>query len=103
MLVRRLPPESALAAALRNDPDYQETGEGAAEADVETELWSREEHLTALLIEGVRDMRLHLAAALGDKKAAQDKREPIPRPGSKPRGRQVDPSALAVVLALMDD
>ncbi len=101
MLVRRLPPESALAASIRTDPDYQC---GNVATDVESEMWSRQDSLTALLVEGVRDMRLHLAAALGDKKAANAKREPIPRPGLKgSERREVDLSTLATVLELMGD
>lgn len=86
---------------MRDDPDFA----GAGEPNVEAELWPRSDHLMALLVEGVRDMRLHLAAVLGDKKAGNAKRDPIPRPGLKAGQKRepANPAVLAVVLNLMAD
>lgn len=88
VLLEGLPPESHFATAMRVD----NPGSGGGEHDVESEAWSRMEHLLAAIRDEVHLADVHFQQV---NFKGKPKFEPMPRPGVRSKGKKKQPSKLA--------
>lgn len=84
MLLRYLPPESALRTAQRNQLDPAELEHAAADAEPEYGAWSQSEMLQAVAIDRLGEAVTALLNLAGQKAKPP---EPYPRPGVKSKRR----------------
>jgi hypothetical protein len=99
VLVRQLPPESAVSTELRLE---QGDAPPTTDHDPETEQWSRTEHLLAAIRDELNSLRWAFISSKAKQKPKW-KPEPTPRPGVKPKRKrprlnQTQTSALAQYL-----
>lgn len=86
MLIRQLPPESALSTELRLERGSAPAAPGQ-EPDPEVEQWSRTEHLLAAVKDELAALR-HAFITANSKHKPRWKPEPTPRPGVKPKRKR---------------
>lgn len=83
-LVSQLPPESAVATILRIEAAKNPNPSPPKPHDVETEQWSRAEHVLAAIRDELHYLRHAYGQAHKGKSKMKWQPEPLPRPGIKP-------------------
>lgn len=86
MLIDHLPPESATMTAIRNEAEKDGTLDDLPDRDPAEGQWSKDQMLTATLIDEIRALR-HAYTVVHSGKNSPKAPEPVPRPGYKRRRR----------------
>lgn len=99
-LIEGLPPESATWTAIRNATPVDELADLAEESEPEKAPWSRQEMLTAQLVDAVNNGTYILKLAHSDKGAQVKPPVPVRRPGWRPPADQKQPPTAAAMAYL---